>query len=98
MTSDEVDSFASMFAPGASGLAARREARGARQKKEARTQLTDKQRSRSAVRTAQLNFRCSPEFKAKLDGLKAFLGKSMSIADIMEEALDLIAEKKNYAG
>jgi hypothetical protein len=96
MSSDEVESFASMFA-GAPG-SSRRHAREARAQKERRTQLTDKQRSRSAVRTAQINFRCSPEFKARLDGLKVFLGKSTSIADIMEEALDLIAKDKGYEG
>lgn len=99
MSSDEVESFASMFSgpPGAS----RRHAREVRAQKERRTQLTEKQRHRSAVRTTQINFRCSPDFKAKVDGLKSFLGQrgvNMSIADIMEEALDLIAKAKGYAG
>ena len=99
MTSDEVESFASMFSgpPGAS----RRHTREVRAQKERRTQLTEKQRHRSAVRTTQINFRCSPEFKARVDGLKAFLGKkgiNVSIADIMEEALELFAKDKDYAG
>ena len=65
-----------------------------RAQKERRTQLTDKQRSRSAAHTSQINFRCLPEFKTRLNGLKAFLGKGASIADIMEEAFDLIAERE----
>ena len=60
---DEVDSFASMF----SGKlpVSRRHAREVRAEKERRTQLTDKQRNRAAVRTTQINFRCSPDFKRR---------------------------------
>jgi hypothetical protein len=95
MNSDEVDSFAAQFA---AQPIARRQAREQRIQKEKRTQLSDKQRQRGAVRTAQINFRCSPEFKERLQGLQEHMGgkAKVAIADIMEEALALLATKEGY--
>lgn len=81
--SDDIDSFVAMFpAPPGKEQRARREARA---RKERRTQLTEKQRRRRAVRTTQLNFRCSPEFKERTTRLARQL--NMSIADLMEAAI-----------
>lgn len=90
-TDDEI-TFAAMFA----GIkpADRKEARDARITKEKRAQLSDKQLRRGAVRTTQINFRCSPAFKAKVDMVKAKLGDDWSVADVMEAALDVFAESK----
>ena len=95
MSSDEIDAFASMFDGPPKNRTAVREARA---KKERQTQQTDKQRQRTAVRTAQINFRCTPEFKERVQGLQGHLGKGWSIADILEEALALYAPTKNYKG
>jgi predicted HicB family RNase H-like nuclease len=93
---EEVDSFASMFdgPPGEK----QRAARTARKKAEKRTQLTEKQRKRggSAVRTDQINFRCSPAFHALAAGMAKHL--SCSIADVMDEALQMLANAKGYGG
>ena len=86
--SDDIDSFVAMF-PGPPG-ADRRAAREARARHERRTQQTEKQRRRRAVRTTQLNFRCSPEFKERTTRLARRLNRS--IADVMEAA---IAELEN---
>ena len=81
--SDDIDSFAAMF-PGPPGED-RRAVREVRAQKERRTQLTEKQRRRKAVRTTQLNFRCSPEFKERTTRMARRL--NMSIADVMEAAI-----------
>ena len=94
-SSDEaIDSFESMFS---GPPASRRQAREARVQKERRTQLTEKQRGRSGVRTAQINFRCSPEYKARLHAIQEHLD-GMAIADIQEEALELLAKAKGFKG
>ncbi len=87
---EDIDSFAAMFAgpPGE----AQREARETRARKERRTQLTEKQRRRGAVRTAQLNFRCSPAFKQRTALMAAQL--DCSIADLMEMAIEELARAK----
>jgi hypothetical protein len=91
---EEIDSFVSMFSgpPGDK----QREARKARMKKERRTQLTEKQRRRSATRTEQINFRCSPEFRALVAKLTRQL--DLSIADLMERALELLASEQGGEG
>jgi hypothetical protein len=91
---EEIDSFVSMFTgpPGDK----QREVRKARMKKERRTQLTEKQRQRTATRTEQINFRCSPEFRAQVAGLCKQL--DLSIADLMERALDLLAKEQSGQG
>jgi len=91
---DEVDSFAQMFAgpPGERQRAARQ----ARATKERRTQLTAKQRKRGGVRTTQINFRCSPEFKELVAGLAKHL--DCSIADVLEDAAEMLAKAKGYEG
>lgn len=96
MTDETIDSFANLFAgpPGA----AQREAREARARKERRTQLTPKQLKRGAVRTSQINFRCSPEFKEKAAAVQRHMGDGWSIADVMEAALDLFAAKQGVKG
>jgi hypothetical protein len=93
---EEIDSFASMF-DGPPGDR-QREARAARKKAERRTQLTEKQRKRggSAARTDQINFRCSPTFHALAAGMAKHL--DCSIADVMEEALQMLASAKGYGG
>lgn len=94
MSEEKIDTFLGQFErPGAK----QREERAVRQRKERRTQMTPKQRKRGAVRTEQINFRCSPEFKALADAMKNHLG-GISIADVMEMALDLLADAKNYEG
>ena len=92
---EEVDDFSSMFSgpPGNS----QREAREARARKEKRTQLTEKQRQRKPTRTAQINFRCTPEFHAMAFGMQKHLG-GRSIADVMELALEMLAKEKGYKG
>jgi hypothetical protein len=95
MTNEEqVDSFASLFAgpPGDQ----QREARAKRIKAERRAQLTEKQRKRggNAVRTTQINFRCSPAFRELAAGVARHL--ECSIADVMEDALEMLAKAKGY--
>jgi hypothetical protein len=89
---EEVDSFAAMFALGS------RRSREDRVKRERAAQRTDKQRERNAIRTAQLNYRCAPDHKALAHAVKAYLGEGWSIADVMEEALEDFAAKKGYRG
>ena len=90
----QVNSFTSLFAgpPGDQ----QREARKVRIKAERRAQLTEKQRKRggNAVRTAQINFRCSPAFRELAAGVAKHL--ECSIADVMEDALDMLASAKGY--
>ncbi len=61
-----------------------------------RSQLTDKQRNRGGVRTENINFRCSQDFKAKLAGMQEHLEGKPSYADILEDALDMLAKAKGY--
>jgi hypothetical protein len=91
---EEVDSFASMFdgPPGAK----QRASREARKKAEKRTQLSEKQRKRGAVRTDQINFRCSPAFHQLAAGMAKHL--DCSIADVMDEALQMLAKARGYGG
>ena len=91
---EEIDSFVSMFngPPGDK----QREVRKARVKKERRTQLTEKQRKRSAIRTEQINFRCSPEFREQVAKLTHQL--DISIADLMERAVGLVAAEQSPEG
>jgi hypothetical protein len=91
---EKVGSFASLF-PGPPGEQ-QREARKARIKAEWRAQLTEKQRRRggNAVRTTQINFRCSPAFRELAAGVAKHL--ECSIADVMEGALDMLASTKGY--
>lgn len=94
MTEESVDDFSSMFKgpPGAD----QREKRIARETAERRTQQTDAQRKRGAVRTTQINFRCSPAFRDLAKGMSEHL--DVSTADVMERALELLAKKTNYKG
>jgi len=90
--SDDVSSFDVMFPE---PPASRRTAREARAKKERRTQLTNKQRNRGAVRTEQICFRCSPGFKARLHVMRDHM--DASIADVLEDALMLLERAKGVA-
>jgi hypothetical protein len=94
MMTEDVDSFAQMFAgpPGEK----QRKSRQAREKRERRTQLTAKQRQRGAIRTTQINFRCSPEFRELVAGLAKHL--DCSIADVLEDAAHMLADAKGYGG
>ena len=91
---EEIDSFVSMFSgpPGDK----QRETRKVRMRKERRTQLTEKQRQRTATRTQQINFRCSPAFREQVAELSKQL--DMSIADLMQRALDLLAREQGGQG
>lgn len=46
------------------------------------------------MRTTQINFRCSPAFRELAAGMAKHL--ECSIADVMEEALDVLASAKGY--
>jgi hypothetical protein len=91
---EKVDSFDAMFAEAPGDR--QREARKARIKAERRTTLTERQRRRggNAVRTTQINFRCSPAFRELAAGMARRL--DCSIADVMEQALDMLASAKGY--
>lgn len=92
MREDEaVDSFASMFQ---AGFAAEPDRIDKRQRAERRSSQTAKQRKRGATRTAQINYRCTPAYKQLAAGLSRHC--NASIADVMEEALDLLARAKKY--
>ncbi len=67
-----------------------------RMRAERRTALTDKQRKRGPGRTAQLNFRCTPALKRKVAGLVKHC--NFSIAELMEEAIEMYAAQRNYGG
>ena len=89
MREDEaVDNFASMFQ---AGFAAEPERIEKRQRSERRSSLTAKQRKRGAVRTTQINYRCTPAYKQLASGALA-KHCDASIADVMEEALALTGE------
>jgi hypothetical protein len=93
MRDDEaVESFASMFR---AGFAAEPERIEKRQRAERRSNMSEKQRKRGATRTTQINYRCTPAYK----GLATALAKhcDASIADVMEEALALLAKAKKFA-
>jgi len=89
--SEEIETFASMFPtpPGEAQRAARVE----RAKKERRTQMTDKQLKRTAERTTQINFRCSPAFlanaKATAEAMTKAAARKISVADVLEDALTM---------
>ncbi|KAB2942940.1 MAG: hypothetical protein K8F92_14765 [Hyphomicrobium sp.] len=98
--SEEVDNWVAMFT---AQPAARNEARKLREKAERRSQLTEAQRLRKvAVRTAQIGFRCSPSFFADVHGIKSHLaeqrGCAVSVADVLEEALDMLKRRHDYKG
>lgn len=81
MSADQVESFLSMFSrKPKSRLEQRRES-------EADAQKSPKQLNRKAERTAQVNFRCSPDFRDRLKDVVERQNSSM--ADVLEEALAL---------
>jgi len=93
---EDVDSFLSAFPK----RPARRGYHDERSRKERLTVLTEKERQRerkrAAVRTAQINFRCTPVFKDKVLAVKVYLG--LTVPDMMDAALDMLAKKKGYKG
>lgn len=96
---DEAD-FASLFQ---ASRPASRDRTKLRVEGERRSAMTDKQRSRGgSARSDQMNFRCTPAFKAFASGLAKHMttagGKPVSIADIFEEAVATLAKKKGYKG
>jgi hypothetical protein len=94
MREDEaVESFASMFQ---AGFAAEPERIEKRLRSEKRSTQTPKQRKRGAVRTTKITFRCSPEFHALAKALGQHTG--LSVADLAEEAFDLLAKAKKFTG
>ncbi len=89
-----VDDFAAMFAvPGLKQGPARLDER---RRLEQRGAMTERQRKRGAVRTTQINVRCSPDFRELVAGLTKHC--DASIADVMEEALAMLAMAKGYEG
>lgn len=94
MNKYNIDRFADVF--GNERPEKQKAARDERVRKERRTQLTEKQRRRGAVRTAQLNFRCSPEFKQLVTELSQFL--DLGVADTMEAAVALLVKAKGFKG
>ena len=94
MNKYNIDRFANVF--GSEPAEKQKAARDERVRKERRTQLTEKQRRRGAVRTTQLNFRCAPEFKQLVHDVSQFL--DCSIADTMEAALALLVKSKGFKG
>ena len=91
--SEEIDDFAAMFS---AGFGSTQEKIEVRAKKERRSNLSERQRSRGAIRTAQLNFRCSPEFKARTAALSAHL--DCSVADMFEMAVEALAKARKFQG
>jgi hypothetical protein len=101
--SDELDSLLTSFrpsppagagtaAPSPLSFSSRGTARfDRRERKEKRAQASAQQLARVAVRTEQLNFRCSPQFKADIKALAEALGKS--IADVAEDAIRPLVRK-----
>lgn len=89
---EEVADFASMFGGGY----AKTDRTEQRLRAERRASMTEKQRHRKggAMRTAQLNFRCSPAFKKLASGLAKH--RDCSIADMMEDAVAMLAKDSNY--
>lgn len=79
----EIDEFIGAFQNGYGATNDRVKTRAA---KERRANLNDRERKRVAVRTAQLNFRCSPEFKDRVSSVTEQLG--CSVADMFDQALD----------
>ena len=94
MSEDEaVESFASLFA---AGFGAQPDRVEKRMRAEKRSNLTEKQRKRGAVRTTKITFRCSPEFHALAKALGQKTG--LSVADLAEEAFAMLAKAKKFEG
>lgn len=95
MSGDKVGDFKSMFKDLMPGDR-QRKVREERKQREKRSQLTAKQRRRSAVRTAQVNFRCSPALRDQLNHMAKAL--DISVADILEDAIGRFAEAEGFNG
>ena len=100
MPSEEEIEFASLFAASPYGKSAKSETR---MKAERRAAMTEKQRSRGGrARGEQENFRCTAAHKKLAAGLAEFMSKQadekVSLADMYEEAVALLAKKKGYKG
>lgn len=95
MNTDDAGDFKSMFKELMPGDR-QRQAREDRKKREKRSQLTAKQRRRSAVRTAQVNFRCSPALRDQLNHMAKAL--DISVADLLEDAIGRFAEAEGFNG
>jgi hypothetical protein len=99
MRDDEaVDNFASMFQ---AGFAAEPERMEKRLRSEKRSTQSAKQRKRGAVRTTQINYRCSPPHRKLAAGLAKHLSdpeRTVSTADLMEDALIMYAKAMKFDG
>jgi hypothetical protein len=94
MASDEEIEFASLFAP---ARYAKETKATQRMQAERRAAQTDKQHSRDGrARSVQVNFRSTPAFKALAAGLAKHL--DLSVADMLEEAVKVLAKSKKYGG
>lgn len=92
---DDFTGFTAQF----KGLPLNTRRRKERAQRERRASLTEKQRhpgGKRAVRTTQMNFRCSPDFKELTKTLAAQL--DCSVADLLEDAVKLLAQKKKLSG
>lgn len=96
-TSDETE--VGLFTGLLRDQAASKTRRAARGKNEQLSQMTDKQlkarRGGNATRTAQMAFRCSPEFKALVDRVRRKgTPDEESVADVMEAALKHLGNER----
>jgi hypothetical protein len=95
MTSDEEIEFASLFnkTKYATGVDVQK-----RIKAERRSTMTDKQaaRAKGRARSAQINFRTTPQLKELASGLADHLG--MTLADMMEKAITDLARAQKFGG
>ncbi|WP_045836443.1 hypothetical protein [Hyphomicrobium sp. 99] len=90
---DEAE-FASLFEASRFATTTKIEKRSAAER---RASATEGQRSRGGrARSVQMNFRCTPAFKAQSAGLAASMG--VSIADMLEEAVAALAKRKGFKG
>ncbi|WP_423415560.1 hypothetical protein RLW55_03255 [Hyphomicrobium sp. B1] len=94
MSIDEEAEFASLFEASRYATTTKIEKRSAAERKASQT---EGQRSRGGrARSTQMNFRCTPAFKALASGLAGTM--EVSIADMLEEAVAALAKRKGYKG
>ncbi|MFA5956133.1 hypothetical protein [Hyphomicrobium sp.] len=102
MNDEDETAFANAFSKVNYGSPKSASKTASRVKAERRAVMTDKQRSKgeSRNRTIQMNFRCTPSLKRLATGLSGHMaaqsGKDVSIADMLEQAVELLAKQKGY--
>lgn len=94
MSAEDEAEFASLFEASRFATKTKIDKRAGAERKASQT---EGQRSRGGrARSAQMNFRCTPAFKALASGLSASM--EVSIADMLEEAVAALAKRKGYKG